>query len=309
MSAAAILYSFTQNLFKYGGSIIVVVGTVGCILNLMVFTQSTLRKNPCGIYFTAVNSINLASLYVGLLLLILDSGYNINLFETNLFVCRFRYYFGFVLACWESSCLILASIDRTFITSRNAATRKHGTRRLSIICIVFVCLFWAIVHIHALIHMIIRQFGPNYFLCYYESGMYTTFVTYYSVLINGVFPPTLMLIFGFWTVKNVRAIGHATLSSVASRSAVVSVGRPQILQSKDQQLIRMLLVEITTYILCKTPVLVFYIYQEITRYNVKSVEQGLIEQCVLLLTYFYILSTTVLVSMQIYRYQKRFAQN
>ncbi|UJR19519.1 hypothetical protein I4U23_022649 [Adineta vaga] len=182
MSTSAFLYSFQENLFKYGGHILIAIGTISSILNLIVFTQNTLRKNPCTICFITFNSVNLVYFYLGLLLVVLGYGYGIDSSATNIAFCRFRYYIGFLFASWESSCLILASIDRTLATSPNASTRKLSTRRLIIIIIIIICLFWAIFHVHALIHMQILQYGPNYFICYYELGAYTTFVTYYSLL-------------------------------------------------------------------------------------------------------------------------------
>ncbi|UJR06867.1 hypothetical protein I4U23_011156 [Adineta vaga] len=287
MSTSAFLYSFQENLFKYGGPILIAFGTIGSVLNLMVFTQNTLRKNPCTICFIIFNSMNLIYFYVGFLFVMLTFGYDIDLSKMNIGFCRFRYYIAFVLACWEPSCLIIASIDRTLVTSPNALTRRLSTRRLIVISIIVTCLFWAIFHVHALIYIRILQYGPDYFICFHEPGAYTTFVSYYSLFINGLFLPVLMLIFGCWTVKNIRGISRATQQSGTSNSAVVVViGRPRILQSKDRQLIRILLVELVSFILFKFPITICYMYQEITRRNEKSVEQQLIEQYILLITSF-----------------------
>ncbi|UJR19520.1 hypothetical protein I4U23_022650 [Adineta vaga] len=95
-----------------------------------------------------------------------------------------------------------------------------------------------------------------------------------------------MFIFGFWTVKNIRRIRRPVRYSGTTNLNVAVIGRPQILQSKDQQLIRILLVELITYILCKCPITTCYIYLEITRHTEKSTEQELIEQCILSLTIF-----------------------
>jgi hypothetical protein len=68
--------------------------------------------------------------YLGLLLTTLAVGYDTDPSASNIVFCRFRYYIALVLACWGSSCLILASIDRTLVTSRNATTGKRSSRRL-----------------------------------------------------------------------------------------------------------------------------------------------------------------------------------
>ena len=71
-----------------------------------------------------------------------------------------------------------------------------------------------------------------------------------------------------------------------TQTDVVTVGRPHVVRSKDQQLIRMLLVEIITYVMCKFPVTIGFIYQQITKNNEKTAEQQMIEQSVMQLTFF-----------------------
>jgi hypothetical protein len=216
-------------------------------------------------------------------------GYDIDPSTSNLGFCRFRYYIALVLACWGSSCLILASIERTLVTSRNATTRKRSSRRLVVISMIILALFWVLFHIHALIYTDILQLGPDYYVCFYQPGAYTIFMTYYSLVINGSLPPLLMAIFGFWTLKNIRQVRRATQHSHSKNIVVgtIAVGRSYALQSKDQQLIRMLLVDILSYLLCKCPVTIFYIYQQITQYQEKTSEQQLIEQSILHLVYFW----------------------
>jgi hypothetical protein len=287
MSLATLVESIQQNVIRIGGPILITIGSISSILNLMVFTKVGLRKNPCTICFTAVNTINFVYFYLGLLPTTLAVGYNIDPSASNVSFCRFRYYIASVFACWISSCLILAAIDRTLITSPNAATRKHSTRRLVIISMIIIGLFWVIFNIHALIFTDILQFGPNYFVCYYQPGAYTTFATYYSVLVNGIFPPLLLTIFGIWTMRNLTQVRRRRHHSNKTHTGTTVIGRSYALKSKDHQLIRMLLVDIISYVMCKSPVTIFLMYQQITQYVDKSVERQLIEQEIIQLTYFW----------------------
>ena len=52
-----------QQLYTFGGPILMGVGTVSCIISLIVFTKKNLRKNPCSIYFMA---FNIASFFINL---------------------------------------------------------------------------------------------------------------------------------------------------------------------------------------------------------------------------------------------------
>mgnify|MGYP001950732252 CR=1 FL=1 len=111
-------------------------------------------------------------------------------------------------------------------------------------------------------------------------------MTYNSLVTNGVLPPLLMSIFGIWTVKNVRHVGATRRTSESTITRTTAVGRSNALRSKDQQLIRMLLVDILTFVIFKSPVTIMFIYQEATKYQYKSVEQQIAEQMILQITYF-----------------------
>ncbi|CAF1097085.1 unnamed protein product [Adineta steineri] len=286
MSIATLLSSI-QQLFRIGGPILLFIGITSCILNLLVLRRISLRKSPCTICLVAVNIVNLAYLFFGFLFAVFLVGYNSDPSTSSIIFCRFRNYMSFILTCCEPSCLILASIDRVLVTSPNAGTRRRSTRRLTIISMIGICSFWAIFHIHTLIFIQIVQYGTNYFVCIYQPGAYTTFISYYSLVVTGCLPPTLMAIFGCWTVKNIRQVRRVRHNaSTRTTATVVVVGGAHTLQSKDQQLIRMLFIEILSYIICKYPGTLMLIYQQITQYDIKSDERRQIEQAIQELTAF-----------------------
>lgn len=285
--SSSTLYSGQTYLFQIGGPILLFFGIISCILNLIVFRRATLRKSPCAICFVAGNIIDLMYLFLSFIPTFVGNGYGINLGQGNIIYCRSLYYIGLILSSLGPSYLILASIDVTLITSRNAATRKRSTIRLAITSIIVLALFWMIFHVHALIYMQILQFGVDYFVCTFQPGAYTKFITYYSLIVIGLSPPFLMILFGVWTIKNVRQTRHAMQPCVASVvRTTVGVGRSYTRNSKDQQLIRILLVEISIYILARFPSTLFLIYNQITQYEMMSIEQTLLEQFIANITYF-----------------------
>ncbi|CAF1097142.1 unnamed protein product [Adineta steineri] len=286
MSTATLLFSI-QQLYRIGGPILLFIGITSCILNLLVLKKISLRKSPCTICLVAVNIVNLAYLFFGFLFTVFVLGYNSDPSTSSIIFCRFRNYMSFILTCCEPSCLILASIDRVLVTSPNAGTRRRSTRRLTIISMIGICSFWAVFHIHTLIFIQIVQYGTNYFVCTFQTGVYSEFVTYYSLVVTGCLPPALMAIFGCWTVKNIRQIRRVRHNaSTIGTGTVVVVGGAHTFQSKDQQLIRMLFIDILGYIICKYPGTIMLIYQQITQYDIKSDERQQIEQAILELTVF-----------------------
>ena len=124
-------------LYQVGCPILIFIGTMGCIINLLVFMQKNLRKNPCSIYFIAYNIANLIYIHSSLLALTLSIGFKIDASVYNLVLCRLRLYTVALFNLLSSFYLILASIDRILITSRNAITRRRSTRRCAYICIAY----------------------------------------------------------------------------------------------------------------------------------------------------------------------------
>lgn len=285
MSTAAVLSSITLNINIYGTMVLFIVGIISSALNLLVFLKASLRKNPCTIYLIAINILNV--FYVSWTNLVRIFKYSLRLDPsiTDIIFCRFLFYSAFLLSNCESTYFIVASIDRVLITSSNANIRARSTPRLAITSLAIITLFYAIAHIHAFFFIDILRFGPYYSVCYYRPGPYTTFLTIYSIGYNGIIIISLMIIFGLWALTNVRRLGQPKQQTAGQPAGAVPVGRPNTLQPKDRQLIRMLMAELVLYIICKCPVQFVSIYNEITKYQVKSGEQSSIEQSILQLTY------------------------
>lgn len=266
-------------LFRYGCPILIFLGTVSCIMNLSVFTQKNLRKNPCSIYFIAYNLANFVFIYSLLLPLTLGTGYSIDLSIQNLGLCHLRIYASLLFDCLSPFYLILASIDRILITSPNALIRQKSTLRLAYICIACGTLFWALFHIHALIFGTILQLGPDYFVCYYQLGVYFTFMAYYAV-IKQTLALTLMIICGLWAIKNVRRMRRVGVVTEFSVSRTVGETNSRSTSSKDRQLVLILLMDITIYGLFSFSYAILLMYQIITENDIKSLQQQTIEAIV-----------------------------
>jgi hypothetical protein len=107
------LKSVTKYLYEFGGPTLICIGTVSCILSLIVFSQKNLRKNPCTMYLLAFNISNLILLYSSVLSVSLSWGYGVSPALHNLAYCRYNLYMTLLLDILSPSYLILASIDRS----------------------------------------------------------------------------------------------------------------------------------------------------------------------------------------------------
>ena len=254
------------NLYSFGGTILIGFGTVSCILSLIVFMRKELRKNPCSVYLAAFNISNFLLIYTSILFSTLSLGYKIDVSAYSMGLCHFRFYTIFLFDILSPFYLILASIDRILITSRNALTRQRSTVRLAYICIITVTLFWVFFHIHALFLSTWVQTGPGLFICYFQAGIYTSLTTYYAV-IKVVLVILSMFISGLWAIRNVRSLGRVALAPaiLATETTTTTVRRVRINSSKDHQLFQMLLVDIGFYIFFNIFILVVLMYQQFTQ--------------------------------------------
>ncbi|CAF3006073.1 unnamed protein product [Rotaria sp. Silwood2] len=260
------------NLFRYGGSILIGLGSLSCILSVIVFTRKTLRKNPCSTYFIALYVVNFLYIHMSLLPLTLEIGYNIDVNSYNLFYCRFSLYVAVVLNTLNAYYIILASIDRILVTSPKALTRKKSSHFFAYKLIIGGTLFWMLFLSHILVFTALIPVGPNTFLCYFQSGWYLMFISYYS-LVKETVAPFLMIIFGVWSVKNIRRVHRVKAATVLTVNENTEGGGSYSNFSRDRQLVFLLVKDVIIYILFTFIMAVSLIYDQMTQYLIKNAEE------------------------------------
>ncbi|CAF1597047.1 unnamed protein product [Adineta ricciae] len=203
------LESVTKVIYRIGGPILFIFGIISCTINLIVFLRKAHRRNACSIYLAAANLVNLLYIFSSMLLTFISIGYDLNLYSRSLFICRFVNYGSYLFDILSSTYLILASIDRVFITSSNALTRQRSTRRLACISIASGTIFWIIFLCHILIFMDIQEISPGYSICYYRAGVYMVMMNYFTLIIKMIAVPLALIITGIWTARNIREHGKS----------------------------------------------------------------------------------------------------
>jgi hypothetical protein len=281
-----LLMTIRVQLYRIGGPIIMALGTISCLLSLLVFGQKHLRKNSCSIYFIAVNISNIGFIYSLVLLFTLSNGYNSLADTYSIHACRLSIYVTFLSEILSSSFLILASIDRFLFTSSNALTRQKSSVRNAYYCLAATTFFWSIFHVHAFIYAEIRKMGDGTMVCAFQTGSYTTFVGSYLLIVKGIVIPLLMAVFGIWTVHNVRAVQLRRIGPTLSNSNSTTANGSSSMSTKDRQLIMMLLINITIYVLCTLPFSIVIFYQQAMSSTDSSLENQLFQQFIRLVTLF-----------------------
>ena len=261
-SFIASLILIQRNIYRYSGPILMVLGSVSCTINLLVFTKNQRRKNPFSIYFVAYNISNFLFIFTSVLLSTLAEGYDMDPSSYNLSFCRFQFYMVLLLDVLCPSYLILASVDRVLITSRNALTRQRSTTRLAYASVSIITLFWVLLHIHALILTNITEVTPNFRLCYFQQGLHATMVNFYGIIVKGIVIPLLMMVLGLWAVRNVRSTVRVIPAVNVPTSTTAIIRNTHGGHWKDRQLLRILLVDISVYIIFNLMLVIVLIYQQ-----------------------------------------------
>ena len=256
-------------LYRFGGPILTTLGTVSCILSLAVFSKKNLRKSPCTIYLIAYHIASLLLIYATVLPQTLAKGYNVDPASYNLAFCRFRFYATLLFDALGPSYLVLASVDRILLTSRNALTRQRSTSPLAYVCILFVTLFWLLAESYTLAFCHIFVLGPGYNLCYFQPGNYYAFISYYTGVVKGLLLPLLLLIFGLWAIRNVRGALASATGVAGERGVRVS----RSTHSKDRQLLRILLTDVGVYLIFSSMLSVVLTYQQIVNAQSQSSDE------------------------------------
>ncbi|UJR33021.1 hypothetical protein I4U23_020481 [Adineta vaga] len=134
-------------------------------------------------------------------LLTVFAGYEMD-FATKLTIsCSFQMYLSYVFTAIPSYLLIMASLDRMFISSSNVQIRQRSNKRFALLIIILICIFWILFHLHAFFFSEIQLVYGVRLSCTTCSGIPSSFISYYG-LINAIIPTTLMSLFEIQTLRN-----------------------------------------------------------------------------------------------------------
>ena len=194
------IQSLTFYLSFYAPYFILVIGNIGCLCNFLTFTTKSLRQNSCGWYFLLSAIFDFAYINFGLITKLASEQYGSTLQNTNLGWCRIRVFLTWVLPCFATSYLLLASLDRCLSTSRSVRLRSFSQIRIA--------------HRISFVPIIIYSLSTSHQFFYYHlrsgcaplSGTYAYFLSMYSIVWTSLIPQLTMLICGFLTYWNIRKI-------------------------------------------------------------------------------------------------------
>ncbi|CAF1458753.1 unnamed protein product [Didymodactylos carnosus] len=253
-STAATLNVITQQLTIYAGVLIYVSGCFGNCINIIMFSRKTFRFSPSSWYLGASCAVNLLHLQSFLFNRVLPIGFLVDYSRLSTIWCKFRNYYGFVLAITSPTLVCIAVVDRYLSTCRNPNIRAYSSLKIAKYVVPMVIAFWMLENIPTLIFFDINSQS----LCTFDRPGYTIYTSYIlPPILYGLAPVLITSFFGLLAYKNMRQ----QIAPSSSR------------QRRDTQISSMILLQILLIVVATFPAMIRNIYSGITLNNQKDPEQ------------------------------------
>lgn len=247
VTAATLLY-VSYIITVYIGSLTIIVGLFGNILNILVFTQLKLfRKNPSTFSLTIVSIADCCQLLLTSINRVIPTILQFNLMQKTNLGCKLIVYIARFIAIISISVVCFAAFDQYLSTSYHHRLRQMSTYRLAKYFVVILLLFAGFYSLPVLIYFDIR---PGFGCTVNDSAFnyFNSFIHY--CILFGLLPIVIAASFSFLAYRNVRHLIRHQTSAVRRRL--------------DRQLTAMILVRAALMIIVSLP---FFIYI-ISRYHI-----------------------------------------
>ena len=224
---------------RIGLPVIIFASCIGNALNIAVLGRNKMRKYACSLYLIALSTNNLIYSTTILVVSLLGDGYQIRLSIRSSISCKLVTYFGTVLSALSASFIVLASIDRYFVSSSSIQRRNFSNVRTAKWSIFIVIIFFLLLFI---ISLVMADLNTNDTLGCRVRGN-AVFVQAYGIfqfILFSCLAPFLMLVFGCMTICNVQRHHMVTSTSSFNRRT-------------EAQLVRMLLIQVGVQLLLILP--------------------------------------------------------
>jgi hypothetical protein len=217
----------------------VIFGTIGLILNVIIFTRRSLFNNSCVQYLLSNTLANIIVLYWVIITRIVSDGYGNDLSLRSDSFCKIRYFLTYYSRTLSTWFIVLACVDRwlSSIQAKQRFNKVPFARRL----ILITCITCFISYVHVLFLFGIQTTpGSSTVTCYALMGIYRTFSDLQYLIFYGLAPPILMLVCGILTLKNIRRSHRLVQPSTNAENQL----KNHSMKRRDVQILAMLLLQI-----------------------------------------------------------------
>jgi hypothetical protein len=239
MSTPDTLNFISQQIHIYFGLSILILGVIGGILNIIIFTTlKTFRETTCAFYLTAVSIVNIGELLTALLIRVLSEGFNIDIKKIP-WVCKMQIYIVVWCALFSMTVMCLATIDQYISMS---TYRHYSNKRVAQRAIILICIFLGLYCICFPIY-----YDAPFGKCTIINPRFAIYMTHFQFpVLLGFLPLTTMTTFSVLAFYSARTL-------ISRQINIVRL-------SRDRQLTAMTLFHAVFVVITTLPYIIFYIY-------------------------------------------------
>lgn len=136
--------------YKYICLTIFIIGIIGNLLSVLVFSRASLRHRSCAIYFLALAITDIASLCASFIDTVLPSYNNLTLTAKSLLICKLNPLMIYFTTDLSNFLLAVASIDRAVSIQCPLKSKQFCRARVAILIIIIMALAFLFVNVHIL---------------------------------------------------------------------------------------------------------------------------------------------------------------
>ena len=232
-SLSGTLGSLSQQIVTYMGMSTVVLGLLGGLLNIIVFTSlKTFRQNSCAFFLTLMSCVNMGQLVTGQLSRVLITGFGLDLTKTSLFYCKFRSFGIQVFGYISFTCMCLATIDQFLATCAGVYWRQWNNIQFTQRLCAGLSLLWILYCIPYLVlyDQTVTAGGASV-TCTNTNLFFRQYHAYMNnIVLSSSLPILITVVFASLAYKNVRLIAYRAV--------------PLVRRELDKQLTNMVLVQV-----------------------------------------------------------------
>ncbi len=157
--------------------------------------------------------------------------------------------------------VIAGCIDRWALCSQSVTIRLFTRPKIAIRAIIILIIIWSIIPIHLAVF-----FSNTSGRCIALPGTYALFYAIYSLIVIGVLPLFLMILFSLLAWHNLKVIrsrvapANIALREAARRGKTMTNGRSMSIHKRDRDLMKMLGGEVFVYCVTTIPYPINLIY-------------------------------------------------
>jgi hypothetical protein len=244
------LSKLVQWLHLIVGGFFSIMGIIGSVGTLLVFSHRRLRNSICSRYIMVGSVFDLIQIIILILLNFFPIGLQIDLLSKNRILCKLSYFLGVSATLGPTFCLYMSLFDRWVSSSQNVHRRQLSNKRLAntaLIIIIIFCILFASPNLYVFDIVTINNVGQQ--VCIPISYQYLEYVSYF---VNPVLTFGLPLII------------ISTFTILISININKLIGR-QIAVRLERQLTLMTICQALCLIGSITPVCVDFFYSSITQ--------------------------------------------